>query len=429
VIKADLIVAPIGELATTEGGKAPAHGSEMGKVRRIRNAALAVAGEQIVAVGPVDAVLSSVQRHDGSEQLDASGKVVTAGFVDPHTHLVFGGNRANEFLMRCQGKTYAEIAKAGGGIVASMSATRDATIEQLVAKGLRRLDRMLSTGTTTCEAKTGYGLTTESELRMLEAIFTLREIQPLEIVPTFMPAHAFPPGADRPSYVRRIIDEMLPRAAELLKSSFNGGAPTLYNDVFCDEGYFTLEDTRAILAAGSKLGIKPKVHADEFANLGATALAIEVQAASADHLLNVSDADIGRLAKSNTMAVLLPGTSFFLNLPAHAPARKMIDAGVAVALGTDFNPGSCHISSVPFIFGLACLHLKMTVDEVLTAVTFNAAHAIGLGDRLGELKPGKQADFLIHDVGTLDEIPYNMGWNPVQFVFKKGRLVYKRNGE
>jgi imidazolonepropionase len=427
--KADLIIHPIGELATniSEGG--PAHGREMSNVLRIRNAALAVAGGQIIAVGTEQDVLDQIEVAESTTKIDAANKVVVSGFVDPHTHLIFSGNRANEFVMRCQGKSYAEIAKAGGGIVASMSATRQATIEELVASGLKRLDRMLSTGTTTCEAKTGYGLDAESELRMLEAILTLREIQPVEIVPTFMPAHAFPPGVDRALYVQQIVDDMLPRAARLLDGGTNGHRPILFNDVFCDEGYFTLADTEKILNAGAKLGVRPKVHADEFANLGATKLAVELKAASADHLLNVSDEDIGRLAGSDTIAVLLPGTSFFLNLPEHAPARKMISAGVAVALGTDFNPGSCHISSMAFIWGLACLHLKMTVEEALTAVTYNSAHAVGAGDRLGQLKVGRQADFLICDVSSLEEIPYNMAWNPVHMAFKKGAAVYCRSGE
>jgi len=428
VKKTDLLIHPIGELATTRGGEGPAHGRDMGKVERIKDGALAVAGDTIVAAGAAEQVLAEVEVTDETKVIDASNKLVIPGFVDPHTHLVFAGNRANEFVMRCQGKTYAEIANAGGGIVASMRATRNATIEELVARGLQRLSRMLSTGTTTCEAKTGYGLDGDSELRMLEAILTLREIQPLEIVPTFMPAHAFPPGENKQEYVRRIIDDMLPRALKLLHESANGHRPVLFNDVFCDEGYFSLEDTRAILSAGARLGAVPKVHADEFANLGATALAVELKAASADHLLNVSDDDIGLLANSQTIAVLLPGTSFFLNLKEHAPARKMIDNGVAVALGTDYNPGSCHIFSMPLIFGLACLHLRMTVEEALTASTFNAAHAVGLGDRLGELKAGKQADFLICDVAALEEIPYNMGWNPVSMVFKNGSPVHNRHG-
>jgi imidazolonepropionase len=425
----DLLIHPIGELATTSIDGGAAHGADMRKVERIANAALAVSGDRIVAAGSADKVLSEINATDSTVVIDATNKLVTAGFVDPHTHLIFSGNRANEFVMRCQGKSYAEIAAAGGGIVASMSATRNATIEELVARGLKRLNSMMRTGTTTCEVKTGYGLDTESELRMLEAILTLQHIQPVDLVPTFMPAHAFPPGADKDVYVREIVETMLPRAAKLAAASGNGNGARLYADVFCDQGYFSLDQTREILSAAMKLGCTPKVHADEFVNLGATALAVELKAASADHLLNVSDSEIDLLAASETVAVLLPGTSFFLNLAEHAPARKMIDRGVAVALGTDFNPGSCHISSIPMIWGLACLHLHMTVEEALTAVTYNAACAVGLKDRVGQLRAGWQADFLIYDVATLEEVPYNLGSNPVAAVFKAGKIVHKRGGE
>ena len=422
----DLLVHNIGELATTDVDHGPARGADMSKVLRVKDASLAVANGMIVAAGPRADVMAAIEISNSTKKIDAGGKVVTAGLIDPHTHLVFGGNRANEFIMRCQGKTYADIANAGGGIVASMRATRKSSVDDLVATGLNRLQRMLSAGTTSCEVKTGYGLDEDSELHMLEAILKLSQLQPVELVPTFMPAHAFPPGCERQEYVRQIIESMLPKAAELVKLHSNGSSPTLFNDVFCDQGYFNLAETREILEAGLRLGCGSKVHADEFVNLGATPLAVELKAASADHLLNVSDQDIEALSKSDTIAVLLPGTSFFLNLKEHAPARKMIEHGVAVGLGSDFNPGSCHIFSLPFIWGLACLHLKLTVEEALTALTHNAAFAIGAGDRLGQLKPGKQADFLIYDVATLEEIPYNLGWNPVAMVFKSGALVHQR---
>lgn len=420
----DLLVHPIGELATASVVSGPAHGKQMGLISRIRDAALAIADGTVVAAGTAEQVLSSVIVSESTARLDASGKVVTPGLVDPHTHLIFAGNRANEFIMRCQGKTYMEIARAGGGIVASMTATRQASLPELIEKGLKRLKRMLACGTTTCEVKTGYGLDVESELRMLEAIISLSSMQPIELVPTFMPAHAFPPGVDREAYLRDIVAVMFPKARELVEGSGAGVVPMLFNDVFCDEGYFTLSETRALLTEGLRHGMRPKVHADEFANLGATTLAVELKAASADHLLNISSAEMELLASSNTVAVLLPGTSFFLNLKEHAPARKMIDEGVAVALGTDFNPGSCHIFSLPLIWGLACLHLKMTVEEALSALTVNAAAAVGLSDKVGQLKAGYQADFVVFDVGCLEEIPYNLGWNPVAMTFKRGLPVY-----
>lgn len=422
---ADLLVHPIGELATaTWTVDEPVHGAAMHTcVRRVRDAAVAVADGKVVAVGPAAEVLGAVNIDEKTLRVDAGDRLVVPGFVDPHTHLIFSGNRAHEFIMRCQGKSYQEIAAAGGGIVASMNATRHATIEELVQNGLQRLAKMLAAGTTTCEVKTGYGLDEESECRMLEAILALRRMQPVELVPTFMPAHAFPPGVDREKYVDAIKNSMLPKAADMVKRSSGGTELQAFNDVFCDQGYFTLAQTKAILEAGCDLGLRPKVHADEFANLGATRLAVDIQAASADHLLNVSDEEIQLLAKSNTVAVLLPGTSFFLNLKEHAPARKMIEQGVAVGLGSDFNPGSCHIFSLPLIFGLACLHLKMTAEEALTALTINAAHAVGLGQKVGQIAPNYQADIVVMDVKSLEEVPYNLGANPVEQVIKRGRIV------
>jgi imidazolonepropionase len=418
----DLLIHPIGELATAHHDAGPARGAQMSAVKRIKNGAVAVRSGKVVAAGPADTVLCEYKPGARTRVIDAAGKLVTPGLVDPHTHLIFAGNRANEFIMRCQGKTYMEIARAGGGILASMSATRYASVSELVELGLQRLKRMLHAGTTTCEVKTGYGLDLESELKMLEAVLQLAGRQPVDIVPTFMPAHAIPPGADRSEYVQLIIEEMLPRAAKLFAEGTTDGAE-LFNDVFCDEGYFTLADTRRILEAGLAHGLKPKVHADEFANLGATKLAVELKAASADHLLSVSNPEIDLLAKSDTVAVLLPGTSFYLNLNEHAPARKLIDRGAAVALGSDFNPGSCHIFSLPLIWGLACMHLKMSVEEALVALTLNSAWAIGRGHKVGQIRSGFDADLVVFDVPALEEIPYNLGWNPVLTTIKRGEIV------
>ncbi len=422
----DLLIYPIGELATPDVADGPARGSQMhASVKRIKNAAIAINGNRILAAGEADAVLSEFEPSSSTSVIDSSGKLVTPGLIDSHTHLIFAGNRANEFTMRCQGKTYKEIAEAGGGIVASMRATRGATLQQLVELGRRRLSRMLECGTTTCEVKTGYGLDRESELRMLEAIYVLRDEQPIELVPTFMPAHAFPPGCDRGQYVKDIIDDMLPSAVRV-SEKYRDAGDDLFVDVFCDEGYFTLEDTRRIFEAAARLGMKPRVHADEFKNLGASSLAVKIGAASADHLLNISDEEISLFAAGDTIAVVLPGTSFFLNLPHHAPARKMIDQGVALAVGSDFNPGSCHIFSLPLIYGLACLHLKLTPEEALSALTINAAYAVGRGGTVGQLTRGRQADITIYDVQSLEEIPYNLGQNPVCQTIKAGKLVHTR---
>lgn len=417
---ASLVIAPIKEIATPWCDSPRACGQEMQNVRRITNGAIAVSGQKIISCGAEAEVFSSVKRDSSTVVLDARDKLVIPGFIDAHTHTVFGGNRANEFIMRCQGKTYAEIAEAGGGIVASMRATQNATIDELIALARPRLSRMLEHGTTSVEIKTGYGLSTESELNMLTAICLLSKEQKLDIVPTFMPAHAVPPGGSKEAYVQEVIDVMLPRAWEICRKHDVGWA---FVDVFCDRGYFTLDDTKRIFDAARTIGFRLKVHSDEFQNLGATKLATAYKATSADHLLNISDEEIELLSRSETAAVLLPGTSFYLNLDEHAPARKMIDTGVSVALGTDFNPGSCHIFSMPMIFSLACLHLKMTPEEALTALTLNGAYAAGYGGDRGMVRPGYKADITICSVSSLEEIPYNVGWNPISRVIKGGALM------
>ena len=430
-IPVDLLISPIAELVTAESHDGPVRGEEMRDIRRIKDAAIAISGGQIIAVGSADEIKHAVVTDSNTEIIDARENLVSPGLVDAHTHLIFDGSRADEFVMRCQGKTYTEIAAAGGGIVKSMRATQNADVERLVSLGRKRVERMLESGTTALEVKTGYGLEAESELRMLEAIYRLKSESALDIVPTFMAAHAIPPGKEREGYVDDIVNDMLPRVVAMAKEQADREGVHVkhllpYVDVFCDRGYFTLEDTRRIFEAAIKLGLKPRVHSDEFVNLGATTLAVELGAASADHLLNVSDEEISLLAKSSTVAVLLPGTSFYLNLSEHAPARRMIEEGVAIALATDYNPGSCHISSLPFVWGLACLHLKMLPEEALTALTVNGAWAIGLGRNIGQLRPGYQADVTIYDVKQLEEVPYNIGWNPVKQVLKKGRTVYSR---
>ena len=421
----DLLISPIGELATPVPGSGPVRGADMDRVHRIKDAAIAVADGRIVAAGRRQDVLAQVETNGNTTEIAAENRLVTPGLVDPHTHLIFGGNRAHEFIMRCQGKSYKEIADAGGGIVASMSGTRSASQLQLLASATERLQRMKDHGTTTCEIKTGYGLDAQTELTMLATIFQLKSLPDIAVVPTFMPAHAIPPGVERTQYVRQIVEEMLPAAARMARSADNGGSAgeVLFVDVFCDEGYFTVDDTRDIFVAAKALGMQCKVHADEFKALGATGLAMEMGAASADHLLKVSEVDIARFGASDTIPILLPGTSFYLNLTAHAPARQLIESGAAVALGSDFNPGSCHIFSLPFIWGLACLHLKMTPAEALTALTINAAYALKCGDTVGRIAAGYSADITIYDVPALEEVPYNIGWNPVHATVKAGRIT------
>jgi imidazolonepropionase len=425
---ADILISPIGELATPRQTTGPVRGGDMQKLERTKDAALAIRNGKIIAVGKAAEIEKNVLTNADTIHIDAGGKLITPGLVDPHTHLIFGGNRANEFIMRCQGKSYAEIANAGGGIVASMRGTREASTDQLLVDSLARLKRMSEHGTTTCEIKTGYGLDQKTELAMLDVILQLQAKSQVTVIPTFMPAHAIPPGSSREQYVREIIDSMLPAAASLRDKRANGKAPeNLFVDVFCDKGYFTLDDTKLIFARAETLGMRLKVHSDEFEALGATAFAIKSGAASADHLLKISDADIQLFGQSDTIPILLPGTSFYLNLDEHAPARKLIDAGAAVALGSDFNPGSCHIFSLPFIWGLACLHLKMTPAEALTALTINAAYALRCGDTAGRIACDYRADITIYDVPSLEEVPYNIGWNPVSMTIHDGQIVYDKN--
>jgi imidazolonepropionase len=433
VTTADLVITNIGELATPAVGRGAVHGKEMDNVQRLKDAFIGIAGGQIIALGQLTELKQQITTTDDTIWIDARSKLVTPGLVDCHTHLIFGGNRANEFGMRCQGKTYAEIAATGGGILASMNGTRNATPTQLLEDSRLRLDRILEHGTTTCEIKTGYGLDARTELSLLQTICQLREEHPVTVIPTFMPAHAVPPGVDRQKYVEEIVEEMLPAAARIFDEFFERSARDkseaveLFVDVFCDKGYFTLADTEAIFRKAKTLGMQYKVHSDEFEALGATRFAIEFGAASADHLLRVSKDDILAFANSDTIPVLLPGTSFFLNLEEHAPARDLIQSGAAVALSSDFNPGSCHIFSLPFIWGLACIHLKMTPSEALTALTINSACALKCGDTVGRLAPGYRADITIYDVSCLEEVPYNIGWNPVSITIKAGKVAYGRN--
>ena len=426
---AEILISPIGELVTPKETRGRVRGSDMDQVQRTSDAAIAISGGKITAVGTRKDLEKQVTTTVDTIRIDAGGKLITPGLIDPHTHLIFGGNRAAEFIMRCQGKSYAEIASAGGGIVASMRGTRAASTEQLFSDSVARLKRMSEHGTTTCEVKTGYGLDQKTELTMLDVILRLEGASDVTVIPTFMPAHAIPPGESRLEYVQTVVNSMLPAAARLKSIGTNSttAAGTMFVDVFCDKGYFTLDDTKLIFEQAKSLGMQLKVHSDEFERLGATAFAIKSGAASADHLLKISDEDIALFGESDTIPILLPGTSFYLNLDEHAPARKLIAAGAAVALGSDFNPGSCHIFSLPFIWGLACLHLKMTPAEALTALTINAAYALNCGDTAGRIACGYRADITIYDVPCLEEVPYNIGWNPVSMTIHDGKIVYDKN--
>jgi imidazolonepropionase len=355
--------------------------------------------------------------HATATVLDATDKVVLPGFVDSHTHLVFAGSREDEFEQRLSGRTYQEIAAMGGGINATVQRVRSATKGELKRMARRRLERFLQFGVTTVEVKSGYGLTLADEIKCLEVIAQLNAEGPLELVPTFLGAHAVPPEyrSNRDGYLRLLIDEILPEIARCQLACFC--------DIFCETGVFDLEESSRILARARDLGFQLKLHADELTPLGGAELAARMGAVSADHLLCITDSGIDALAASGTIATLLPGTAFFLGLP-YAPARKLIERGVKVALASDCNPGTCPTENLPLIGAMACAQMKMLPAESLTALTLNAAAAIGCADRLGSIEVGKQADLIISDVPDYRHLFYHFGVNHVWRVIKRGRVVY-----
>jgi imidazolonepropionase len=352
-----------------------------------------------------------------SRMIDAYGKTVMPGFVDPHTHLVFAGSRENEFAMRVQGKTYQEVAAAGGGINATVAATRKASLQELKFLAKKSLNRMLSLGTTTLEAKSGYGLDLETELKMLDVIRELNQEGPTTIVPTFMGAHEIPPDfrQNPEAYVDLVITRMIPQVAQHKLAR--------YCDVFCETGVFSVEQSERILRAARNAGLEPRVHADELTDLGGAAMAARIKARTADHLLYANDDGIRQMADAGVIAVLLPGTAYFLHLQRYARARDMIAAGVPVALATDFNPGSCMTESMPLILNMACTQMRMLPAEAITAATMNAAWAIGEEERAGSLEAGKQADILILDAASHEHLCYHFGVNLVETVVKSGKVV------
>jgi len=416
-MQVDLFIHSAAQLLTL-ASDGPKRGAAMGELGIIEHGAVAVKDGLVALVGPTSEVRGQVR---AAKKIDASGKVVMPGFVDPHTHLVFAGDRAAEFEQRIKGATYLEIMAAGGGIMSTVRATRAASVEQLVEESRARLDRMLAHGTTTAEAKTGYGLDTENELKMLEAIRRLDAEHPVNLVPTFLGAHAIPAEykGRTNDYVDLVVEEMLP----MIKSQISNPKSQFFCDVFCDEGAFTLEQSRRVLEAARALGFELKIHADEFRPLGGTRLAVELGAISADHLVCTTDDEIELLAGSDTIAVALPGTPFGLGHHEYTPARRIIDAGGALALATDLNPGTCWCESMQFIIALACRFMKMTPAEAIAAATINAAHAIGLGHQVGSLEAGKKADLLILDIPDYRHLPYRFGVNLVDGVIKSGESV------
>ena len=408
----DLLLTGIGELCTLDA-PGPRRGAALGELGLVRDAALAVREGRVVAYGPA-AELSGL---DARETVDAGGACVVPGYVDPHTHAVYGRTRQDEYERRLRGETYLEIAAAGGGIHASVNDLRARSEDELVELSVPRLRELLAHGTTTVEIKSGYGLSLDDELKMLRAARRAADAAGLRAVLTCLAAHEVPKDyADRRGdYVRLVCEEILPRVAQ------EGLADRL--DVFCEPSVFDLEETETILARGLELGLRATVHADELEPFGGAVLAARLGAGSADHLIRIDRTGIEALADSDTVAVLLPGTVFTLGLREYAPAREMIEAGVAVALATDYNPGSSPISSIPLVMAIACTQMKLSPAESLVGATLNAACALGLDDEVGSLAPGRRADFLILDVDDHRLVPYHAGRNPVAAVYRDGRRI------
>ncbi|HQE92271.1 MAG TPA: imidazolonepropionase [Anaerolineae bacterium] len=420
-MKVDLLVHSAGQLyVVPPHSPGPQRGVRLGELGIIAGGAVAIAGGRVVAVGPTDELTA---HFCAAREIDAGGQVICPGFVDAHTHLAWLGDRAAEFEQRLAGATYMEIMAAGGGIMSTVRATRDAAIADLVAAMRPRLDRMLAHGATTVEVKTGYGLETDAELRQLEAIVQLDRTHPVTLVPTFLGAHAIPAEYQtRPdAYVDLVIHQMLPAVVE--KSSALGLARLPFCDVFCEDGAFDLAQSRRILEAARDLGFPLKMHVDEFVALGGTRLAVDLGATSVDHLVATSPEDIAALGASNTIAVSLPCTPFGLGQSAYTPARAILEAGGALALATDCNPGTAWNESMPFVIALACRYLRLTPAQALVAATLNAAFAVGLGERVGSLAPGYTADLLLLDIPDYRHLGYRFGTNPVTLVVKGGEVV------
>lgn len=420
-MKATLVIKNIDNLITLKGDNKPRVKESLKDIGIIKNGILALDGEKIIYVGegelPSDIILD-----ENTVVLDGAGKTVTPGLVDSHTHLVHGGSRENELAMKLKGIPYLDILAAGGGIHSTVKSTRESTFEQLYDKAKKSLDTMLGFGVTTVEAKSGYGIGDfDTELKQLEVADKLDENHPVDIVSTFMAAHAIPKDyKNNPNdFVDIIIKDMIPEVAERKLAKFC--------DVFCEEGVFTIEQSRKILLAAREYGMEPKIHADEIEPLGGAELAAEIGCITADHLIAASDIGIEEMAKKGVIANLLPGTSFNLQTGKFARGREMIEKGVPISLSTDYNPGSCPTENLQLIMSFASLIMKLTPEEVITAVTINGAAALGLEKEVGSLEIGKKGDIVIFDAPNLEYILYHFGVNHVDTVVKKGKIVYRDN--
>lgn len=404
------------QLLTLRGPSGPRRGPALSELAIIEDGALLVEDGRIASVGPSRRVENLAEAR-GAEVIHVDGRVVMPGFVDSHTHLVFGHSRLTDYEMRIGGANYHQIAEAGGGILSSLGHVRSMTRRSLEGQARRFIKRMVENGTTTVEAKTGYGLDESSEIKTLR-ILQLLDHDPIDVVPTFLGAHVVPPEfSGRPDdYIGFLCRELIPKIARRKLARFA--------DVYCEPGAFTLAQARTYLAAASRHGLVPKIHADQFVHSGGARLAVEAGAISADHLEQVSPEDIRFLAVSSTVATLLPGSVFYLGLTRYAPARQLIDGGAAVALATDFNPGTSPTCSMPMVLSLACTQMRMSPAEAITAGTINGAHALGLGNRTGSLEYGKEADILVLDCSDYREIPYHFGVNLVRLTMKRGEIIH-----
>jgi len=411
-----VIIKNASELVTCKG-KAPKHGRDMSDIVIISNGCVVIENDIIVDAGEADIL----KNYDEKEYyvIDAQNKAVLPGFIDSHTHLIFGGYRADEFSWRLRGDNYMSIMERGGGITASVRATRNTSLEEFTALGMKRLDKILDMGVTTVEGKSGYGLDCETEIRQLEAMKKLNEIHPVDIVPTFLGPHSVLPEykGREDEFIDFMIEEVLPKVREEKSAEFA--------DIFCEKNVFNIEQSRKFLTAAKNSGLKLKIHADEMYRLGGTELAVEMGCTSADHLLQASDEGIKLLSQSDTVATLLPATAFCLK-EEYARARYMIDSGCAVALATDFNPGSCFTNSIPLVIALASLNMNMTIEEIITALTVNAAAAVGRSNIIGSIEKGKKADIIILEYPSIHFLPYHAAVNIVETVIKNGKIVKVR---
>ncbi len=415
IVVYDLLVENIGQLLLPKSSKKPLKGKEMSVLPLEEDAAFAVKDGKIAWIGSSE-MAKGLQ---AKERMDARSKVVSPGLVDPHTHLVFGGSRENELTLKQQGVPYLEILANGGGILSTVVATRRASEEELIEKASLHVERMIAHGVTTIEAKSGYGLDRETELKQLQVTKKLARIFPISIVSTFLGPHAIPSThkEDPDSFLEEMIDLL----DEIKKDQL-----AEFVDIFCETGVFTINQSREFLQKAKEKGFGLKIHADEIDSLGGTELAASLGAISADHLVAASDAGIKSLSEEETIAVLLPGTTFYLGKSHYAPARKMIDEGVAVALATDFNPGSCVTENLQLIMSLAALKLKMTAEEIWNAVTVNAAYALGKGQEAGTLENGKDANFVLWDIPNYHYLPYHFGVNHAAMVYCKGHKMWEK---